>query len=541
MGTNATLSKSELNEIIVRLESQNAELQSRVNFLDENIIKLSQESADLISKLIYVEGYKNEFVGEILDQCPSSIAIVDKNYHYLFVNKRYHDWFNIGRKQLVGLPITEVVGEELFETKTKALIDAALSGKVLTGEYKFDLGPEKQMYLKTTYAPKYDSNHNIEGVYVYNIDITALKLNEVKLSQSEEAFRTMLDTSPVGLVIVNQEGLIKNISDSFSSMLGHQKEKLLNVALTDVLSYSSDDLLEVGKTHNEDSQPTCSYIKKDGTTCYCDLEIKQMSSGLYKDHSIIGVYDVTQAIKSQFELEKKNQELEHYINSNSQLKQFARTASHDLKSPLRTISSFSELLKRKVTDRLDVKELTYIDLIQSSAHRLTALINDLLEYSVSNSQSLSLSKFQPSEIVNTVISSLQFKIQETNATITMHDLDREIYADSQKIGQILQNLISNALKFMPNDRRPIIDIIGSESSTHWIFSVVDNGIGIDTKYGLKIFDSFARLHSPDEFEGTGLGLSICYSMVDKHDGEIWLTSKVGKGSNFYFSIDKRLE
>ena len=540
MGSNA-LNRTELDKLIRRLENENIELKSRVDFLDANIVKISQESADLITKLVYVEGHKDEFIGEILDQCPSSIAIVDKNYHYLFVNKKYNDWFNLGRKQLVGLHVTEIIGEQLFKTKTKKLIDSALSGEILVGEYKFDLGPDRQMYLQTTYAPKFDSNQKIEGVYVYNIDITALKLNEVKLSQSEEAFRTMLDTSPIGLVIVNQEGHIVNISDSFSSMLEYQKEELVSLPLKDFISDISDGDLEFGKTQNENALPTCRYSKKDGITCYCKLEVKQLSSGLYKDHLIIGIYDVTQAVKSQIELEQKNEELEQYIKSNFQLKQFARTVSHDLKSPLRTISSFTGLLKKKTADRLEPKELEYLELIQANSKRLTGLVTDILDYSVSNTQSLVLSRFKPAEIVDIVISNLKFKIEESKACINLHNLDHEIYADSKKFGQILQNLISNALKFIPIERTPVIDIIGTESTTHWIFSVVDNGIGIDKKYGLKIFESFAKLHSPDEYEGSGLGLSICYSMVNKHNGEIWLTSKEGKGSNFYFSIDKRLE
>ena len=538
---NSALSIPELSDLVKHLKNENVELRSRVDFLDKNIVKISQESADLITKLVYVEGHKDEFIGEILDQNPSSIAIVDKNYKYLFVNKKYNEWFNVGRKQLVGLHVTEIIGEQLFETKVKALIDAALTGEFIIEENKIKLSNGSQMFLRTTFAPKYDRSYKIEGVYVYNIDLTALKLNEVKLSQSQAAFRTMLDSSPVGLVIVDSEGQIINFSDSFCRMLGYQKTELVDHQLNEFLSCSSDDLIELGKTDNDTSQSTCSYNKKDGVICYCDLEVKQMSSGLYKDHLIIGVYDVTHSVKSQIELEQKNKELEQYIKSNSQLKQFTRTVSHDLKSPLRTISSFAALLKKKTEDRLEPKELEYLELIQASSKRLTGLITDLLDYSVSNTQSLSLSHFKPAEIINVVVSNLQFKIQETKAEINMHNLDQEIYADSKKVGQIFQNLISNALKFMPNDKRPIIDVIGSESSTHWIFSVVDNGIGIDNKYGLKIFDSFAKLHSPDEYEGSGLGLSICYSMVNKHYGEIWLTSKVGKGSNFYFSIDKRLE
>lgn len=538
---NSALSIPELSDLVKHLKNENVELRSRVDFLDKNIVKISQESADLITKLVYVEGHKDEFIGEILDQNPSSIAIVDKNYKYLFVNKKYNEWFNVGRKQLVGLHVTEIIGEQLFETKVKALIDAALTGEFIIEENKIKLSNGSQMFLRTTFAPKYDRSYKIEGVYVYNIDLTALKLNEVKLSQSQAAFRTMLDSSPVGLVIVDSEGQIINFSDSFCRMLGYQKTELVDHQLNEFLSCSSDDLIELGKTDNDTSQSTCSYNKKDGVICYCDLEVKQMSSGLYKDHLIIGVYDVTHSVKSQIELEQKNKELEQYIKSNSQLKQFTRTVSHDLKSPLRTISSFAALLKKKTEDRLEPKELEYLELIQASSKRLTGLITDLLDYSVSNTQSLSLSHFKPAEIINVVVSNLQFKIQETKAEINMHNLDQEIYADSKKVGQIFQNLISNALKFMPNDKRPIIDVIGSESSTHWIFSIVDNGIGIDNKYGLKIFDSFAKLHSPDEYEGSGLGLSICYSMVNKHNGEIWLTSKVGKGSNFYFSIDKRLE
>ncbi|MBX2815810.1 MAG: GHKL domain-containing protein [Saprospiraceae bacterium] len=232
----------------------------------------------------------------------------------------------------------------------------------------------------------------------------------------------------------------------------------------------------------------------------------------------------------------KNQELERYIRSNIQLERFAHIAAHDLKAPLRTIASFTGLLKRKISGRLDDKEHTYLAFIERSTSSMGALIDDLLMYSKANSQSLDITKVHLATVVQEGLRQLQYQISEKGATIKTSNCDITFFADALKLRQVLQNLISNALKFHKETEPPEISISAQTSNGMIQICVSDNGIGIDPEFHNEVFESFKTLHSQDEFEGTGMGLAICKEIVEKHGGQIWVDSIPGFGSSFYFTV-----
>lgn len=247
-----------------------------------------------------------------------------------------------------------------------------------------------------------------------------------------------------------------------------------------------------------------------------------------------------QLLEADKTLEKKNKDLEKYIDSNMQLKQFAHIASHDIKSPLRTILSFSSLLKRNLYSQVGGKEKTYFDAIETGAKRITALVEDLLEYSTLNSQKLSLSKFSIQELVEEVSEHLVFSISEKNVSINIPESDLSIIADRTKIKQVIQNLLDNAIKFSSEESNPVIDISYKQDKQYYTITVADNGIGIDCKYVDEIFKEFVQLNRKEEFEGTGLGLSICKNYISKHLGEISVQPRKPKGTTFSFTINKKL-
>ncbi len=237
------------------------------------------------------------------------------------------------------------------------------------------------------------------------------------------------------------------------------------------------------------------------------------------------------------QLDNKNAELKKYISSNIQLEQFAHIASHDLKSPLRTISSFSNLLKRKIYKDLDAENKESFDYIETGTQQMSELVNDLLQFSKVNSQVLSPTQVDLETIKKALLLALKFDIESSNAKVKFSGFEGIIYFDESKIKQVLQNLISNAIKFSREGIDPVVEVEQLKVSDKKVrFSVTDNGIGIEREYFEQIFDSFKKLHPKAQYEGSGLGLAICQKIIEKHGGSIWLDSKIGKGTTFYFDI-----
>jgi light-regulated signal transduction histidine kinase (bacteriophytochrome) len=226
------------------------------------------------------------------------------------------------------------------------------------------------------------------------------------------------------------------------------------------------------------------------------------------------------------------EELQH---SNYELQQFAYITSHDLQEPLRTIASFTQLLERRYKEKLDSDADEYIDFIVSAAVRMKKMIQGLLDYSRIDTQGGEFKLTDIEEALNEVLSNLNAAIKENNVKIT-HDPLPTVKADGRQITQLFQNLISNAIKFRKKDESPKIHIKAAKKNDEYVFSVSDNGIGMENKYTSHIFELFKRLHTIDKYEGTGIGLAIAERIVERHGGRIWVESELGKGSVFYFTV-----
>nr|MDQ3072594.1 ATP-binding protein [Bacteroidota bacterium] len=241
--------------------------------------------------------------------------------------------------------------------------------------------------------------------------------------------------------------------------------------------------------------------------------------------------DITILKAGEQKLQNKNAEL---LRSNEELEQFAYVASHDLKEPLRMVSSYTQLLSKKMEDKLDEEGREFVKYAVEGAKRMSALIDDLLEYSRVGRTEIRLEKVNCNNIIKEVLHQLRYKIVACNADIQYGDMP-EVNALPSCLVQLFQNLLSNALKFR-SEQPPIIRLNAVLEGNEYIFSISDNGIGIEERYFDRIFAIFQRLHDKNTFEGTGIGLAVCKKIVEVHGGRIWVESKVGKGSTFYFSI-----
>jgi len=240
--------------------------------------------------------------------------------------------------------------------------------------------------------------------------------------------------------------------------------------------------------------------------------------------------------KVEQKLQDYNKELKR---SNKDLEQFAYITSHDLKEPIRVIASFSSLLSFKYVNKLDEDGIKYVNYINQNVRRMASLVDSLLTYSVVGHQNSIYKAFDLKKLVQHKVSDLSKFIKEKHADVSIGELSKMI-GHQEQIGMVFYNLIHNAIKFNTK-KQPVISIneeVGDEY--HWKFFVKDNGIGIEPQYQEQIFGICKRLHNKEDFEGVGIGLSVCQKIIERHKGEIWVQSKLGEGTTFFFTIKKNL-
>jgi len=239
--------------------------------------------------------------------------------------------------------------------------------------------------------------------------------------------------------------------------------------------------------------------------------------------------------KAKHQLEESNIGLK---DSNEELDRFASIASHDLKSPLRSIVSFASLIKLKYGDILPEEGQEYLKIMSDNARQMNSLIEDILEYSKGNDYEPMKGKVSLNDVVDHIVSEIKMNEQFKNAQIVGGNLP-DLFADSTLIKQLFQNIISNGLKYN-NNEHPKVEITCKKESDTLHIEVTDNGIGIEKEYQDKIFEMFKRLHGKGTYEGTGIGLAICKKIMNQYNGKIWVSSKVGLGSTFHIVLPKEL-
>jgi two-component system, chemotaxis family, sensor kinase Cph1 len=227
--------------------------------------------------------------------------------------------------------------------------------------------------------------------------------------------------------------------------------------------------------------------------------------------------------------------VEELRRSNQELEQFAYVASHDLQEPLRMVSSYTQLLARRYRGQLDDAADEFIGYAVDGANRMQTLINDLLAYSRVGTRGKPLAPIDMATLFEAARANMRVAIEESGAKVSYEALPT-VMGDTTQLMQLLQNLIGNAIKFRDENRTPEIRVGAERRDGEWLFSVSDNGIGIEEQYLERIFVIFQRLHNRTEYPGTGIGLAVCKKIVERHGGKIWVESKPYEGSTFYFTL-----
>jgi PAS domain S-box-containing protein len=358
------------------------------------------------------------------------------------------------------------------------------------------------------------------------------------LGESEGRLRAIIDYAPAAIYVKDLCFNYMLGNDQFAKITGTGRQQLLgrdDYALFPpgaAARFRADDrkVLSTGTYLETEEEVSL----EDGPHTYFTVKFPLMDDRA-NIYAIAGIStDITETKRAAAELRQAAAELSR---SNEELEQFAFIVSHDLREPLRTIGGFLNLLKRRHGGQLDSQARELITFTLEGAARLDRMITDLLDYSRIQRQQREPGQVDLFSVWLTAVDNLYAVIEESGAHIS-HDELPVIAGDESQLVRLWQNLLSNAIKFR-GERRPEIHIGVTEQREHWLFSVRDNGIGIPPQFADRIFQVFQRLHTQREYPGSGIGLAVCRKIVERHGGRIWMQSRPGRGTTFYFTLAKQ--
>ena len=374
---------------------------------------------------------------------------------------------------------------------------------------------------------------------------------EEEIRQSEREFRAIFELSSVGMAQRDlSTGLIIRLNQRLCEMTGYSAIELLNqkdIMLTHPDYRERDQEVRAGVLKGESDTWFIEkrYVRKDGEVIWVLVNGRLIRDSFGRPFRTVAVIqDITERKRAEevladrtVQLERMNRKL---VALNAELDDFTSVAGHDLQEPLRSLASFSQLLRKDLGDSLPEGAARDLGFITAAAKRMQTLIQGLLALSRTGRVAKKKEKVSLHECADRALEALSLRLKETGAQIT-RDKMPEVWGDSTLLTELYQNLIGNALKFS-KEQRPIIRLTVEEQGDDQIFGVRDNGIGIEPKYAQQIFQPFRRLHGRAEYEGSGIGLAICRKIVERHGGKIWVDSEPGKGAHFRFTIShKKME
>jgi two-component system, LuxR family, sensor kinase FixL len=342
------------------------------------------------------------------------------------------------------------------------------------------------------------------------------RLLEQERSTSEARVRSYFEAASQGIIVAAQDGQIVLVNRRTEEMFGYTRDELVGAQLERLLP------LGLAVAH--------AGVRKDGTEFPVEIGVSYLETegGV---QALGFVSDITGHQLAADHLAQANAELRR---SNAELEQFAYIASHDLQEPLRMIISYMTLLQRRYCGRLDREADEFIHYAVDGASRMKRMIQDFLSVSRIGTQAIRIETVPALAIVQNAVSNLKAAIDESGAIITVGELPT-IPADGGLLTQVFQNLVGNAIKFR-RDGPPRVNVSAALIGGNWVFSVSDDGIGVEPQYADRIFRIFERLHPPQKYQGSGIGLAVSKKIVERHGGRMWLDSQRGEGALFSFSI-----
>lgn len=488
-----------------------------------------------------------------------------KDYGIFMLDRTGHimTW-NDGANRIKGYQASEIIGKHFSTFYIQQDIDAGkpereLEIAIKTGKYEEEGWRVRKngslFWANIVITPLYNQHNEFIGFSKVTRDLSERKQEEELLRQSEERYRLLVgQVRDYGIFMLDEKGRIISWNEGARKIKGYEAEEILGKYFS--IFYPEEDKLndrpaqelkvarEQGKYEEEGWR-----IRKDGSMFWANVVI----TAIFNDKGFfLGYSKVTrdlserkeaeQALKESHEkykllanqLKETNNNLAHV---NKELEEFTSIASHDLQEPVRTVKSFLALIEKKLSDpNHNIHELkTYIQKAVNATNRMRELISNLLQYAQLSKDEVTYQEIDVNEMAGEVLQNLKSNIDSADATITFNIEAKQIKGDRIQLMQLVQNLITNALKFV-RGKKPEIYIQCHNEPDDVLFSISDNGIGIAKESQSRIFEIFKREHTAKDFPGTGIGLSICKKIVERHKGKIWFESEPGKGTTFYFTL-----
>ncbi|WKN45194.1 ATP-binding protein [Tunicatimonas pelagia] len=356
-----------------------------------------------------------------------------------------------------------------------------------------------------------------------------MKQTENTTTEFKQLLLSLVGNAPLGIITVDLHGSITLINHKALQILNlpHNVDSYLDLDVQNILS-DVPSFCEQIEACMVRGQTTFNLTQVAYHDKILTIKGRPILNGM-----LLTFEDITEIEQTHQRLSERTQQLE---NNNKELEQFAYISSHDLQEPLLTIISFSKLVLDKADQSSSADTLEFLQIIRGAAERMSAQITGLLEYSRIG-RNKDRMQTDSAQVVERIKTSLHSLIEANKVQFNISELPT-VLVFKEEFESLLQNLISNAIKYRKKDVNPTISVDARELSGSWQFSVTDNGIGIDEKYHERVFTIFQRLHHKNEYEGSGIGLAHCKKIVQLHQGKIWFTSVLGQGSTFYFTIRK---
>jgi PAS domain S-box-containing protein len=467
--------------------------------------------------------------------------MADEKGYIFWYNQRWFDYSGTTLEEMAGWGWQKVHHPDHVKRVVEKISQCFQNGEVWEDTFPLRGRDGNYRWFLSRAVPIRDSQGKVLRWFGTNTDISASREAEKHLAHMEGRYRGLLEAAPDAMVVVNQGGEIVLLNVQAEKRFGYSRDELIGQKVKNIIPEGFAERLIADGTRSA-AEALAQQIgtgielsgrRKDGS----EFPLEIMLSPLESAEGILvtaAIRDITERKKSEEHLVKMVGDLKR---SNDELQQFAYVASHDLQEPLRMVASYTQLLAKRYKGRLDSDADEFIAYAVDGCNRMQRLIQDLLAYSRAGATAKELYEVSGEDALQGALTNLRITIEQSGTVVT-HDSLPVIQTDDTQLALVFQNLVGNAIKYRSTEV-PRVHVSARKNGGHeWIFSVRDNGLGIDPKYFERIFILFQRLHGRNEFEGTGIGLAICKKIVERLGGRIWVESLPKKGSTFYFALPK---